>query len=128
MTVLRWVFFDPFDSSTYTFACNPNTMTSPYPNKGTEEGVQSPVTGQYRVSRPPVMPADWTFGGRIYSSAHHDALKLWVEKPRITHVTDHLGRTWQILLKEFLPTERYPTALNYDRYEYEIHALVFGQV
>lgn len=128
MTVTRWVFFDPADSSTYTVACNPNSMSSPYPDKGTSVGVQSPPTLQYRVSRGPVLPADWTFGGRIYTQAHHDALKTWVAKDHIVHVTDHLGRTFQVLFKEFAPTERLATATNTHRYEYEVRALVLGQI
>lgn len=128
MTVVRWVFFDPSDSSSYTVPVNPNQMTSPFPDKNTELGVQSPVTGQYRISRLPTMPVEWSFGGRIYDAAHHDALLEWSKRPNLIEVTDHLGRTFSVLLKEFAPTERYPTALNYDRYEYEMNALSFGLI
>lgn len=128
MTVVRWTFFDPTDSSSYTFEVNPNRMTSPYPDLGTDLGAQSPVTGQYRVFRGPVLPHEWTFGGVIRTATHHDALKLWVGKTDFIHVTDHFGRTFQVLFKEFAPKEQLPTATNANRYEYDVKALVLGQV
>lgn len=101
----RWVFTDPVTSATYTLPINPNSMTSPFRKTSKQTLPASPVDGRVRVLSTP-QPVDWQFGGVIRAQAHYDALLEWVTKPNPVTITDHLGRTFTVLLTSFEPQDQ----------------------
>jgi hypothetical protein len=113
MTV-RWKFTDPVASETWTVPINPNTMTSPWP-KTSITLAGSPLGGDVRALVK-TTPVEWSFGGVMRTQAHYDELLRWVSKPNPVTVTDHLGRTFNVLLTKFDPEDVrvvLPTKWNY---------------
>lgn len=122
----RWQFTDPATSETYVLPINPDSMTSPLPQKsyqfapggdGTAVGVLAPPT-----------PVDWQFGGPIRTQAHNDALDAWSQRPGKVHITDHLGRTFEVMIYSYEPTERQPTRRTTWRLRYVMKASILRQV
>jgi hypothetical protein len=120
----RWEFNDPITLAIYTVPINPNKMTSPHLAQNTEPAPVSPVDGRIRARRTRPLPREWSFGGVIRDQTHYDALLAWVEKPYPVFITDHLGRTWYVLLNEFAPEERRKNVAVPDRYTYEVKGYV----
>lgn len=120
----RWIFTDPVTLDDYTVHINPNAMTSPHRVNATEAYPVSPVDGRIRARRPKPQPREWTFSGVIREQDHYDALLLWSQKEYPIFITDHLGRTWFVLLNEFAPEERQRNATVPDRYRYEMKGYV----
>lgn len=104
MTV-RWTFTDPVTSDTYTVPINPNAMTSPFKKTSKQVLPASPVNGRVRALSTP-QPIEWQFSGVIRIQAHYDALLTWVSKPYPVSITDHLGRTFPVLLTSFDPQDQ----------------------
>lgn len=114
----RWTFYDPATTDTYVHQINPNTMTSPFRGNSTEA-----MTGvlSYRKRSE---PREWTFGGVIRTQQQYEDLRDWATRTGRLHVTDHLGRTFEVFLIEFVPDEKTPTANNAWRFDYTMRALV----
>lgn len=108
MTVLRWKFQDPADSSgagTYTFPWNPKTMTSPFPDKAITMKGTTAVDGQTLMWEGMSQPASWSFGGAIKDAAHYEAMRAWVyDRQGRLFVWDHFGRRLIVVLKKFNPS------------------------
>lgn len=101
----RWVFNDAVAVEAYTVPINPNAMTSPFGKTQKETLPASPVDGRVRaLSRR--QPIEWQFSGVIRTQAHYDALLRWVTKPNPVEITDHLGRTFTVLLTAFEPEDQ----------------------
>lgn len=120
----RWVFEDTVNPETYTVPINPNEMTSPHKTHVTIAAPVSPVDGRIRATRNFPLPREWSFSGVIREQTHHDALLAWVAKPYPIFITDHLERTWYVLLTEFAPVERRTNIKAPDRYTYEVKGYV----
>jgi hypothetical protein len=124
-----WTLTDPITSAVYVMHNNPDKMTSPWPAKDFSH-VRSNHTGQERArafqAKP--SPTQWQWEGVIRSQAHYDALLLWAAKPYPIHVTDHLGRTWQVVIRRFAPEDRRPTRAVPVRMRYVMETLNLGEV
>lgn len=104
MTV-RWIFTDLVTSDTYTPPINPNKMTTITGRKATTSVPGD--TGPLTITVQP-RPIDFSFGGVMYDQEHYDALAELVERRHPYRITDHLGRTFDVLLNRFEPEDRPP--------------------
>lgn len=77
--------------------------------------------------RPPAAKP-WEFAGVINARQHHDDLKAWCEKPGLVRITDHLGRTFEVVITDFEPTDRQPTARNAWRMRYSVKTLLLRRL
>ena len=126
----RWVLTDPATDETWTMPINPDQMTSPHPapkRLRTQYGIRR---GVHRIRTFMSAPTanDWEWQGVIRTEEHYDALVAWAQKPNEVHVTDHLGRTWEVLISQFQPTDRKPTVNVPWRLRYRMRALVLRKV
>lgn len=120
--VLRWVFDDTASSDIWTVPINPNKMTDPE----ARDRAFSHIAG--RTFEDPGTAVEWEFEGVIQTQAHHDELERWAKKSTPVEITDHLGRTWQVLLKSFKPEERRPTMRKPWRFTYSMKSLILRRV
>lgn len=130
MSVVRWTFFDPDGEEAVILPINPNTMAAPQTPREMRFAFGS-RWGQDRIrgidSRPST-PPQWTFGGVILSQAHYELLLEWTQRLVPIHITDHLGRTFEVVLQQFDPVERLPTARHPWRADYTMTCLLLGEV
>lgn len=129
MTV-RWIFID--GTTTWTVPINPNEMSTPYASKRRQtmgnSGGPANRAGTIYTLQAPVVPHEWTFGGVIRTEDHHNQLLAWSQKNRPVRITDHFGRTWEVLIVQFDATDRRPTANNAWRMKYTMRTLMLGRV
>lgn len=127
----RWTFEDAAAAETWTMPINPNSASSPFParNISTVAGADpSAGLGRTRMFEQPPTLASWQFGGLLRTKAHHDELVRWVKKSGEVLVTDHLGRTFAVLLQSLAVTDQRPRAGNDWRMTYDVTALVLRRV
>lgn len=128
----RWTFVDPIADETWVMPINPNTATSPFVAKNitTAQGADLDSHGIHRTRmfQAPSAPTSWQFGGVIRTKEHHDELLRWAGKANIVRVTDHLQRTFIVLLQKLDVTDRTPTASTSWRMTYTMTALVLSRV
>lgn len=127
---MRWTLFDPATLTTYVMPINPDRMSSPHPRKKIDTaygGRGGAGLGRIRTFMAPADAVEWTFEGPIRTQAHHDALQTWSQKGEV-YVTDHLGRTWVVIMQTFVPDERKPTAATPWRLRYTMKCLVMRQL
>lgn len=130
MATTRWTLEDALTGDVFTFPINPRTMTSPIRQgtagttaAGVRNGANSPATILRRTG-----PTEVTISGFIRNEAHKDALDEWCSDAHgKVLITDHLGRTFECFLQDFLATERKTNRVNPDRWTYDIKALVLRQ-
>lgn len=126
----RWVFTEVDGGAAYTVPINPDKMSSPFHEREFQHAYGGRRNGErpfHTVESSP-RPKEWTFEGVIRTQAHHDALELWSRKPGLVRITDHLGRTFEVLLTSFEPTDRRPNARTSWRLRYVMKALVLRQI
>jgi hypothetical protein len=105
--IKRWKFTDRHESESWTMPVNPNTMTSPWEVKnmvyahGERIGLE-----RIRAVQLPSEIVRWEFGGVIYTKEHHDELLRWTKKQHEVQVSDHLGRTFEVVLQNYAPEDR----------------------
>lgn len=132
----RWILRDPATGEAWEFSINPNKMTSPHSSRNIRVFTTPPFYnpaieargGMARVFEGNKEPHEWSFGGVIRTEAQYRSLLYWTRKVSKVHVTDHLGRTWVIRFKEFNPDEKRPTARRAWRFDYEIKAMMYGEL
>lgn len=107
MTVLKWTIEDPADpnpaTNKYTFAWNPNAMTSPFPTRAlSSQGTT--VDGQVVMWEGQATPAKLTFRGSTRDSAHYEAIRSWVyDRTGRMFLKDHFGRRMLVVFESFAP-------------------------
>lgn len=128
--MIRWTFTDPETDETWTPPINPNKMSSPTTGREMTYAFGS-RWGQNRiraVDRKTGPPPDWTFSGVLLTKEHYDLLLEWSNKLKVLHIADHLGRTFEVVIKEFDPEERLPTATRPWRADYTITCMLLREV
>lgn len=133
---MKWRFDDPTTADSYTFAINPNVMTTPHQLDSLEPGARSAVVpmesnvraGVARVLQGKRQPLEWSFSGVIREKAQYNAFYQWSRKRTRIQVTDHFGRTWEIRITEFQATEARPSARLKFKFDYTIKAILFRRV
>lgn len=126
MSVLRWVLYDPATSESYTFRINPDEATSPRPARELSFGVS--LDGRAPGFESSAPPQDWEFGGVIRTQEQHDELLYWSRKKGKLRVTDHLGQTFEIMIRAYRPTERRKTALVPWRLRYTMQTICLRRI
>lgn len=107
----RWKFETLDGTQTYSFHVNPNSMTSPIPNRSVEWDYAAAPNGDgsgpvgYSGKRAARQPHPWEFGGIIRSQDQFSAFLLWLNKKTWIRLTDHLGRTYVVRLMAFAPEQ-----------------------
>ena len=129
----RWTFVDSVANESYTVPINPNEAGSPFPTRALKSAQAnwadvSRGLQRLRVFESPPEPVDWSFSGVIRTQEHHDALLRWANKNNEVSVSDHLGRTFEVIIKAFRPVERRPTPNVSWRMTYTVQALVLRRV
>lgn len=127
--VVRWTFVDPETSETWTVPVNPNHMSSVESTRNikTAYGSRRLQNRIRTIVRPPSI-TEMTFGGVIYTEDHYETLVSWSKKTGPIRITDHLGRTFEVIMKAFDPKDRRPKPGREWRLTYEMHALVLGRI
>lgn len=127
--VVRWRFVDTVTSDVVTLPINPNQMSTPTAPRNFAwawgsrwgnnrmRGIESPLDGAQ----------SWTFSGVILSESQYDLLLSWAGRLSILEVTDHLGRTFKVVIQKFDPVERLPTATKPWRADYTMTCLFLGE-
>jgi hypothetical protein len=138
MTVVqRWIIQDLQASPTesWTMPMNPREMTSPIQDRAFETayGVKAWGTGEGGLNRLRTVesstPAlEWSFTGFIRDKAHYDQLAYWARKDGKVRITDHLGRTFEVLMQAWLPTDRKPTPNSPWRLQYQMKTLLLRRI
>lgn len=109
---------------------NPNSMTSVTFDKQLDTfvgGVHNTLT-EVRTIQSAAPAKDWSFGGVIRTKAHYDGLVYWAKKSGKVRVTDHLGRTFEVLIRQFDPEDRKPTGTVAWRLQYTMKTLLLRRV
>ena len=125
----RWVLTEVATGATWTMPINPDSMTSPFPDRELTHarGVAGQLTQVRSVVAPP-RPVEWEWSGVIRTQAHYDDLAVWAQKPGKVRVTDHLGRTFEVMLRAFEPEDRPPTKTTPWRLRYSMKALLLRRI
>lgn len=125
----RWTFYDAETDETYTVPINPDAMTSPFGERGMRFA-RSHVSGDTRIRTfvDPPPQVNWEFSGPIRTKAHHDALDAWAQKTVPIEITDHLGRTFRVVISSFEPTDRKPTRTVTWRLRYVMKTIVLEEL
>lgn len=135
--VVRWRFKDMRTDEIYTVEINPNEMGSygfsrviDFALHSRDDSHHSESTRQARVLgvKAPRQPVDWTFGGVVRSETHHDKLIDWQKRPGKVRVTDHLGRTFEVMMKSLDMTDRRPAGDDTWRFRYTFNCLLLRRV
>jgi len=124
--VVRWIFQDLETNETYQVELNPNEMSSYMFSKGFDFAHYG--TGRVRGVQSRREPVDLTFGGVVRTKSHHDALIEWQQKPGKVRVTDHLGRTFEMMIRSLDMLDRRPTGTNSWRFRYTFNCLLLRRV
>ena len=104
---VRWQFHDSHESESWTLPMNPNAMTSPHAMRqykyghGVDRGLN-----RIRVFELPHDPISWEFSGYIRTKQHHDELRRWADKQHEIEITDHLDRTFEVIIQHYAPEDR----------------------
>lgn len=126
MSVQRWQFQNIKTGEVFIVPLNPNEMTSPYPprNFSYKTTTAGPAGGRAVTYESYAGTQDWSFGGTILDEAHYKALLAWSYVPGKVQITDHLGRVFVVVFKQFevTPKRSYQHAW-YS--EYTMHATVY---
>lgn len=126
---VRWRFRDPSNGDVWDFTINPDQMTSPTKEKNVRHtlGVGTEY-GRFATVQAAPRPREWTFSGVIRSKQQHDILESWYERTGVLHVTDHLSRTFEVMLQGFEVSERKPTKAVTWRLRYTMKTLLLRQL
>lgn len=125
----RWVLTEVDTGATWTMPINPDQMSSPHQDKsistafGTKAGHE-----RLRTFVTPSPAKEWSWGGVIRTKQHYDQLELWAKKPGKIRVTDHLGRTFEVVIQGFVPEDRQPRPGVMWRMRYEMSTLLLRRV
>lgn len=121
MAVVKWTMSDGV--TTMTFEYNPFTMDSPHEEKNIQV-----LTARNLTVGMPSPATQWTFEGNVYNNTEYNKLVSWHEKDEILELTDHLGRTWNVISENLAITDRRNSAKNSTRYSYKWTVLNLGLV
>lgn len=123
----RWELRDDAAGEAYVFPINPDSMTSPLPERSYTFARAAGAQSARTVMAAPTA-VQWQFGGAIRTQDQHDALEAWSQRPGKLVVTDHLGRKFEVMITAFEATERTPTRRTPWRLRYTVKADILRQL
>jgi hypothetical protein len=125
----RWTLKDTVTNEVYTMPINPDSMTSPEPDRNLSFGPGWRLNStRNRTHQTPSDAKEWQFSGPIRTQAHHDALFEWATRDVPVEVSDHLGRTYRVVISQLNVTERRPTKTVPWRLRYEMTTRIVRRV
>lgn len=124
-----WTFKDTTTDEVWAMPINPDSMTSPERQRNLQFG----IAGRFFPDRivtyaTPSDATEWSFGGVIRTQAHHDALMDWASRRVPVEVSDHLGRTYRVVITKFDVTDRKPTKSVSWRLRYQINTRIVRRI
>lgn len=120
-----WTFLDLVTDVEYVMERNPNTMSSPLlpksinPYINTNAKIGHAIQGKAPAS-------EFTFGGNCRTEAFFNALVYWSENTNPVRITDHLGRSWDVVMTGIDVKEKKYSAHSQWRFSYEMKCLVLA--
>lgn len=121
--VQRWTLHDPVLHETYEFPLNPRSMGSIHRPRNITARTTTAVDGQSLVTEGNAPPHTWTFEGAILTPEHYADLLTWSQKPYRVTLTDHFGRSFDVVLQNFDTTPKRAVG-RYWRHEYTMTGLI----
>lgn len=126
--IRRWLFQDTVTGARTHVPINPNEMETPTAPRNMDYA-SGGFAGRLRaIDGPPSSAPTWSFKGVSLTKEHYDLLLAWTKALHILRVTDHLGRTFEIIIQKFDPVERLPTPSKEWRTDYTIECLLLRRV
>lgn len=125
MSVVRWVFDDPVDLTTYTFEINPTEGGRPAFKKHIQYQNTVAPGGAVLVFEGRDEPQVIEVTGTILTQSTYDAFVLWFNKRHQIFLTDDQGLQYTIYITEFTP-KRVRSALYPWKHTYTLRATVLG--
>lgn len=126
MTVVRWQLEEVETDEVVTLELNPNEMASyTFPR---EFEFAKNDDSRMRAVKARRAPLSWSFGGVVRTQAHHDLLVEWQQKPGKVRVTDHLGRTFEVMMSSLDMRDRRATLANSWRFTYTFNCLLLRRI
>ena len=124
-----WSLYDPALDETWVMPINPDQMTTPHKRRDFRYayGIRKNVDRIRSVVEKPA-PVMWEWGGVIRSEAHHEEYVRWARKPGEVHVSDHLGRTFEVFIESLDLQERQPALTVPWRFRYTVRAMIVRRV
>lgn len=130
MSIIRWRFLDTETSEEAILQINPKEMTTPTSARESQFA-QGTRYGSHKTRgflKPAGSPAAWSFGGVILSKTHFDMLEDWQGRDVILRVTDHLERTFEIIIESWDVIERLPTMTRAWRADFTMNCLLLREI
>lgn len=128
MITQRWTLRDTQTNEVWTMPINPDSMTSPVRRRQLRFALGGRRDGRIRAMRVAAEAEDWEWSGAIRTQAHYDALLAWADKAVPVDVTDHLGRTFRVVITDFNPTDRKPTRRTSWRLRYTMKTKMLEEI
>lgn len=126
MAVIRWRLQEMETGEAYTVEINPNQMGNYVFPKSFEFALYG--GSRVRGIRSAREPMEWTFGGVVRAKTHHDALIHWEKKPGKVRITDHLGRTFEVMIRSLDMKDRRPSGDDTWRFQYTFNCLLLRRI
>lgn len=101
---MRWSIQDLATGETFRFQHNPKAMSSVAQPHRTTSLRASPIDGKIRAMRQPDSPFPWQFTGKVRTAVEYERLVDWCDRRNRLRITDHLGRTHEVLMQAFEAT------------------------
>lgn len=130
MATVRWKFYDIAAEESVTLPLNPNQMsgTKKPRNLTWAQGARRGLDRPRGIDLSADSPHEITFGGVVFTEEHYLLLLNWIKRVTVIRITDHLGRSFEVLLQKFDPVERLPTARRPWRVDYTMSCLLLREV
>jgi hypothetical protein len=137
MSVNRWILKDTSNDESTRVPLNPNKMTTPTFQRsmefawGTKANESSPSGGISRIraiDNGQQQPTEWSFEGVILKESHYNLLLAWTKRLQLLHITDHLDRTFEVIIQRFDPIERQRTPNNSWKMDYTMSCMLLRRV
>lgn len=121
MTTARWTLFDEDTSETLTLTINPNVMDAFPHDRQLVTAFTSSDPERQRTFQTPTVPGNYSWGGSIRTQAQYALLRAWVRRSGVILVTDHMGRSFRVVMRSFKPDRKHRKPGDY-RMKYTVNA------
>ncbi len=103
--MMMWTFTDLSTDEVWTMPKNPKSMSNPYPKK--QISAQPAGTGSdRRATASQRLAHEWSFEGSTRTQDHLTTLAQWSQRDSVVRVSDHIGRTFDVVFVELTPEEK----------------------
>lgn len=129
LTTIKWKIGLPGETPV-KFSINPDAMDPPGKDKnvaGYGYGVGADYKRYATVQNAP-RPKDWSFTGVIRSQDEYDFFQYWNDVEGLVWISDHMGRTFEVLITDTQIAERKPTKGVRWRQRYTVKTTLLRQV